>query len=285
MLGSILPAVTKAPSKILRKAMKGTNSRYQLAYFNFHGRAESIRYLLAYAGVPWKEIVFKHPTDAEWLRHKVKTPYKCLPVLYETTESGIVLELSEVLPIERYLARNFKLHGTDRWERFQVEQAVSSIDTSQVLYHHKVLLPNWPSNSDSRDRKTQKQERRVEEANRFYEMGLKSFVDVHEARLKANGGGNGYYAGTKPTLADLRATLFMDRLLLLRPEGANPIPLSKKKSPNLWKVRDSVHQIPAIAKWRESERFQELDALTEKYFGFKGHEADDLSRDTLKRQK
>ncbi|KAG0276434.1 hypothetical protein BGZ95_007541 [Linnemannia exigua] len=267
MSAPILPVVTKASSKILQKSLKRTNSSYQLAYFNFHGRAESIRYLLAYAGVPWKEIVFGHPTDAEWKRNRPKTPYKCLPVLYETAESGAELEFSEVSPIERYLARQFRIHGADRWARFQVEQAVSSIDNCQVLYHYKVLLSNWPSNSDSHGKRAQKRERRAEEANRFYEMGLKNFVDIHEARLKDNGGGSGYYVGRKTTLADLRATLLIDRLLLLRPEGANPVPLSKEKTPNLWKVRESVHQIPAISQWRESARYQELDTLTKKYFG------------------
>ncbi|KAG0376718.1 hypothetical protein BGX24_007312 [Mortierella sp. AD032] len=276
MPAPILPTVTKASSKILRKSMKGTNSSYQLAYFNFHGRAESIRYLLAYAGVPWKEIVFGHPTDEEWKRSKPMTPYKCLPVLYETAESGTVLEFSEVSPIERYLARQFGIHGTDRWERFQVEQAVSSIDASQVLYHYKVLLPNWPSNSDSDIKWAQKRDRRVEETNRFYKMGLKNFVDIHEARLEANGGGSGYYVGSKTTLSDLRATLLMDRLLLLRPEGANPVPLSMEKTPNLWKVRECVHRISGIAQWRESARYHELDALTKRYFRV----TDDLSRAT-----
>ncbi|KAF9136539.1 hypothetical protein BGX30_011084 [Mortierella sp. GBA39] len=234
MSGSTLPFVTKASSKVLSKAIKATSSSFQLAYFNFHGRAESTRYLLAYTRVPWKEIVF----------------------------------FSEVLPIERYLADKFELAGSDPWERFQVEQFVSSIESSQLMYHYKVILPNWPSEGAvDMNEDGMKRQRRAEDASRFYETGLKNFVDVHEKKLQENGGGeNGHYVGDKTSLADIRATVLMDRLMLLRPEGADPVPLSKDKTPNLWRVREAVHQILAIAQWRESKRYQDLDALTKKYF-------------------
>lgn len=88
--------------------------------------------------------------------------------MYETTSSGVILEISEVLPIEQYLADKFGLAGSDPWERFQVEQAVSSIENSQLMYHYKVLIPNWPSagtvdlNEDRMNR-----QRRAENANRL----------------------------------------------------------------------------------------------------------------------
>ncbi|KAK5799070.1 hypothetical protein F5H01DRAFT_400249 [Linnemannia elongata] len=221
------------------------------------------------AGVPWKEIVFDRSTDPGWKRQKSITPYKCLPVVYETTSSRVLLEISEVLPVERYLVDKFGLAGSDPWERFQVEQAVSSIESSQLMYHYKVLLPNWPSAGavDLNENKMKRQQR-AENANRYYETGLKNFVDIHKEKLQENGGrgGNGHYVGDRASLADIRATVLMDRLMLLRPEGANPVPLSKDKTPNLWRVREAVHRIPAIAQWRESKRYQDLDALTKKYF-------------------
>lgn len=190
--------------------------------------------------------------------------------MYETTSSGALLEISEVLPIERYLADKFGLAGSDLWERLQVEQAVSSIESSQLMYHYKVLLPNWSSaGTVDLNEERVKRQRRAENASRFYETGLKNFVDIHEEKLQENGGGgggNGHYLGDKTSLADIRATVLIDRLMLLRPEGADPVPLSKDKTPNLWRVREAVHQIPAIAQWRESKRYQDLDALTKKYF-------------------
>ncbi|KAG9065876.1 hypothetical protein KI688_002173 [Linnemannia hyalina] len=81
-------------------------------------------------------------TDPEWKRQKPTTPYRCLPVVHKTTYSGALLEFSEVLPIERYLADKFGLAGSDPWERFQAEQFVLSIESSQLMYHYKVLLPN-----------------------------------------------------------------------------------------------------------------------------------------------
>ena len=189
--------------------------------------------------------------------------------MYETTSSGALLEISEVLPIERYLADKFELAGSNPWERFQVEQAVSSIESSQLMYHYKALLPNW-SSADALDLNEDRmnRQRRAENANRFYETELKNFVDIHEEKLQENGGGggNGHYVGDRISLADIRATVLMDRLMLLRPEGADPVPLSKDKTPNLWRVREAVHQIPAIAQWRESKRYHELDAMTKKYF-------------------
>lgn len=208
------------------------------------------------------------PTDPEWQRQKSKTPYKCLPIVYETTSSGTVVEISEVLPIERYLADKFGLAGSNIWERFQVEQAVSSIESSQLMYHYKVLLPNWPSTGAVYSSDNQmKRQRRAEDANQFYGTGLKNFVDTHEERLQAReGGGSGHYVGDRTSLADIRVAMLIDRLILLRPEGADPLPLSEEKTPNLWRVRESVHQIPTIARWRESKRYQNLNDLTKKYF-------------------
>ncbi|KAG0322296.1 hypothetical protein BGZ97_007620 [Linnemannia gamsii] len=105
------------------------------------------------------------------------------------------------------------------------------------MYHYKVLLPNWPSTGakDSSDTR----QRRAGGANQVYEACLSNFVDINEERLQASGGGgNGHYMGDKTSLADIRVAMLIDRLMLLRPKGASPVPLSEDRTPNLWRTRE-----------------------------------------------
>ncbi|KAF9205993.1 hypothetical protein BGZ49_003185 [Haplosporangium sp. Z 27] len=241
-----LPTPTQASTDVLSQAVNSKDSKFQVLYFDLHGRGELTRNLLAYSGTKFEEL----PVD--WANQKEHTPFKCLPVVYETTANGTVLELAESQAIERYLANKFHLFGNNEYEHHKVEEYFTSTDTTQQGFA-KVLGASL--------------DKRVEEANKYYTEVLPKFIEIHEAHLKKNGS-NGHYVGNSTTLADLKTALLIDRILFLRPKGADEPPFSAEKTPLLWKVRETVNSHPPLAEWKKSKRQQELDANTKDRFKF-----------------
>ncbi|KAF9136542.1 hypothetical protein BGX30_011087 [Mortierella sp. GBA39] len=242
-----LPVPTKADTTVLGQAAKSTDSTYKILYFGLHGRGELARTLLAYSGAKWEEL----PVD--WATQKDQTPFKCLPVVYETTQDGIILELAESQAIERYLANKYGLYGKNAYETHKVEQIFSSADGATQAFSQKVV--------------SAAQDKRVEEANKYYVEVLPKFIGIHEAHLAKNGS-NGHYIGNSATLADIKVANLIDRLLFLRPKGADEVPISAEKTPNLWKVLEKVNSHPSLAAWKKSARYQELNAGTLSMFKF-----------------
>ncbi|GJJ76812.1 hypothetical protein EMPS_09171 [Entomortierella parvispora] len=242
------PTPTVASSEVLSKAATSHDSTYKVLYFGIHGRAEIIRNLLGYGDAKWEEL----PID--WPAQKTKTPFQCVPVVFETTADGTILELAEAQAIERYLAKKYHLMGKNAWEEHKVNEFFTSTDGAMLAFHSSVLRgPNGPI------------ENQVEGANKFYAEVLAKFVALHEAYLAKNGS-NGHYVGHQTTLADIKTSTFIDRLLLLHPTGAHEVGISKDKTPNLWKVRETVHAHPSFKKWIDSARYKELDVSTRKMF-------------------
>lgn len=87
-----------------------SHPKIKLVYFNTRGRAESIRYLLAYAGVPYEDVRL---TREEW-NSKVKPtiPFGQLPALY--FNGAVITQSTAIL---RFLAKQFNLAGQDDLER------------------------------------------------------------------------------------------------------------------------------------------------------------------------
>ncbi|KAF9954953.1 hypothetical protein BGZ72_004147 [Mortierella alpina] len=242
-----LPTPTHADSEVLSKAVRSSDSTYKYLYFGLHGRGELTRTLLKYGGVKFEELT------ADWPAQKSQVPFRCLPVVYETTADGTVLELAESQAIERYLSKKFNLLGKNDYENHLVDRYVSSTDSASQMFRVKII--QGPA------------ENRVEEANKFYAEVLPQFIAIHEEHLKKNGS-NGHYVGNQFTLADINTASFIDRLLFLRPQGANEVPFSAENSPNLWKLRETVFSHPNLAAWKSSPRHQELDAATKGFFKF-----------------
>ena len=176
-----------------------------------------------------------------------------MPVVYETTSNGTVLELAESAAIERYLAKKFHLLGNNDYEQHKVDEYLSSIDGVLLAFSIKIL--QGPP------------ETRVKEADTLYTEVFPKFIAIHEAHLAKNGS-NGHYVGQSTTLADLKATLLIDRIISLKPNGAGEVPFSAEKSPNLWKVRETVYSHAPFAAWKKSQRHQELETATKGFFKF-----------------
>ncbi|XP_073446056.1 hematopoietic prostaglandin D synthase [Dendrobates tinctorius] len=101
-------------------------SNYKLTYFNFRGRAEIIRYLLAYTNTEFED----HRIDyKDWPAQKDEYPFGKLPVL---EIDGIVYYQS--LAIGRFLAKKAGLTGKTDLDDLRLDALLDTIDDFISLF-------------------------------------------------------------------------------------------------------------------------------------------------------
>ncbi|KAF9114470.1 hypothetical protein BGX27_010700 [Mortierella sp. AM989] len=246
-----LPIPTRADSKALSQAISSSDSVFKLLYFNIQARGHILRLMFTLSGAKWEEITAIWPAMAEC------TPFHCVPVVYEVTSDGTTLELSESLAIERYLAKKFHFLGKNDYELHKVDQFCTSTEAANIQLGQKVHRP--PHEIQLTD------EERIAAVNHFNKQILGRFIALHEAHLQSNGS-TGHYVGDSFTLADLKTAVFMERVLSLTPSGVDEVSFSEERSPNLWKVHQTVNNDPSVKAWINSQRYLKLDANTKALF-------------------
>ncbi|KAF9330675.1 hypothetical protein BG006_006362 [Podila minutissima] len=237
------PVATKASSAALAQAasLNSADSKFQLFYFGLQARAEIPRLMLAYAGANVEHV------SADWPTMKEKTRFGCLPVMFETTSNGTVLEFAESQAIERYIAKKFNLLGENVWEEQQINEFVSSIDFQLTNYTKVMFAPA---------------ESRHKEAEAFHQNFAK-WILFMERHLIENGN-NGHFVGNRISWADLKAAVLVGRLSLLLPSGMEVPKLPEA----LVKVVETVKADSKIAAWMATEEYQKYDANTKGFFKF-----------------
>lgn len=87
-------------------------AEYKLLYFNARGRAEAIRYIMAYAGQKYED---SRISQRDWQLFKPRTVFGQVPVL-EISDGKNVFQLAQTLAISRYLGHKFDLMGRNDLE-------------------------------------------------------------------------------------------------------------------------------------------------------------------------
>nr|QUF59412.1 glutathione S-transferase GSTS8-4 [Brachionus angularis] len=90
---------------------------YRLVYFNARGRAEVIRYILAYADQKYEDF---RVNESDWQVYKSKTLFGKLPVL-EISDGSATVQLAQSLAIARFLAAQYGLVGTTELEKARAD--------------------------------------------------------------------------------------------------------------------------------------------------------------------
>ncbi|XP_072479021.1 hematopoietic prostaglandin D synthase isoform X3 [Notamacropus eugenii] len=93
---------------------------YKLIYFNMRGRAEIIRYLLAYLDIKYED---HRISQDDWPAVKQTVPFGKIPIL---EVDGVPLHQS--LAIGRFLAREAGLAGKTELEQCQVDAIIDTLD-------------------------------------------------------------------------------------------------------------------------------------------------------------
>ena len=198
---------------------------YKLYYFNSRGSAEPIRFIFAQAGVQYEDVRLNENT---WPEFKPKSPYGALPVL---EMDGKMVAGS--CPIARYLAEEYGLAGSSAFENAEIAGIVDVL--------HDFLLKGVPLASFGEKDETRKAELKKE----FEEKHAPRYLGALEKRATENNSADGWIYGAKVTYADLRASAqfgVMEHWQVMLPGMLDDYPALKK-------LKRSVENLPAIAKW------------------------------------
>ncbi|KAG0267135.1 hypothetical protein DFQ27_009155 [Actinomortierella ambigua] len=241
-----LPSATANVDASTTKAlMKAKDSHFKFLYFNVWARSELPRMILSYVDASWEEVEF-------------------VPVLWEENVSlKTTARFVETKAIERYLGEKYDLLGSkdnaaDPLEHQRLDEIYNNTDGVSILFDLMVLAPG-PG------------EARLTGARGFYAGPLKNWAEYHEGLLNAAGNNGHYLQSGKTTIADLKTALMVCRVRFLVPEGVDvdkEVPVSKEKTPALWKLKETIDAHPSMAKWVASARFNELDVGTKVFMGF-----------------
>jgi len=197
---------------------------YKLYYFDSKGSAETIRFIFAQAGVQYEDVRFDFETT--WPEFKPKTPYGALPVL---EVDGKMVAGSG--PIARYLAEEHGLAGSNAFENAEIAGIVDVL--------HDFLQKGIPISPFGEKDETRKAELKKE----FEEKDMPRYLGTLEKRVTENNSPDGWLYGTKVTYADLLACVqfgLMEELIW---------PGMLDNYPAMKKLKTSVENLPAIAKW------------------------------------
>lgn len=195
-----------------------------LTYFDVRGRAEPIRLLLSYAGVPFED---RGISSGTWPQEKAAAPLGQLPYLTERRD-GAAQAIPQTMAILRHLARAHGLDGKDEGERLAADVAVETAVDARTAHSELRYSPAW---SD-------------ETAKAKFAAEV---LPVHFARLDKLLGDRTWFASASPTYADIVLFDTLDRLL-----GSWPAVL--EGWPRLVAFQARVRALPQLAKYLASRR-------------------------------
>lgn len=195
-------------------------STYKLYYFQARGGAELIRWIFIQAGVPYEDVRL---SKEEWAEFKPKTPYGVMPVL----------EIDGKLyggsgPIERYLAEQYGLAGSNALENFELS---TIYDVTRDLLLRIMVL--YMEKEDARKAELKKE---------LDETHLPKYLGILNKVITDNGSADGWIYGNKVTYVDMRIACMTDFILKASPNALDAYPAVAK-------LKAAVEALPNIAKW------------------------------------
>ncbi|XP_002731499.2 hematopoietic prostaglandin D synthase-like [Saccoglossus kowalevskii] len=204
---------------------------YKLYYFNARGRAEHSRLLFAMAGVEYQDVRY---TREQWPVEKAsgRFPFGQLPCLHV---NGVMLAQSNA--IARYLANEFGMAGKNNLEKAKVDMIVDAIDDlaqAMVKFFHE-----------------KDEQKKAEAKDEFKTKTVPILYGALERLLIANDGGDGFFVGEEPTLADFAFVTNGDYVKKFNPEVLDNYPKLKA-------LQERVFELPRIAEWVKKRPVTEM---------------------------
>uniref|UniRef100_A0A4X2KSH7 glutathione transferase n=1 Tax=Vombatus ursinus TaxID=29139 RepID=A0A4X2KSH7_VOMUR len=154
----------------------------KLYYFDGRGRMESVRWLLAAAGVEYEEVLFETAEDFWNLIKSGKLMYDQVPMV-EMDGMSIV----QTRAILKYIAAKYNLYGKDLKERTIIDMYVEGMrDLNDMIMLFPFSLP----------------EEKQKILNYILERATQRFFPVYEKALKDHG--KNYLVGNQLSWADVQ---------------------------------------------------------------------------------
>ncbi|XP_060535714.1 glutathione S-transferase-like isoform X2 [Cylas formicarius] len=191
---------------------------YKLIYFDAPGRAETIRYIFAVAGVEYED--YRFPKE-KWPELKKEMPFGKVPVLEIDGR-----QVAQSNAIARYLAKQFGLAGKSDWEALQSDVLVDTLEDLKMSMM-------GPMREQDPIRKEEQKVKVMKEVVPYY---LSKFEKI----VSENGG---FSVGSELTWSDLAFAVSLDYFeQVYGGDALRPYPALKG-------LKDKVHALPAIADW------------------------------------
>ncbi|XP_053459079.1 glutathione S-transferase alpha I-like [Nycticebus coucang] len=207
----------------------------KLHYFNGRGRMESIRWLLAAAGVEFEEIYMKSAEDLDKLRNDGSLMFQQVPMV---EIDG--MKLVQTRAILNYIASKHNLYGKDIKERALIDMYTEGVAD---LYEMVLLFPLCPP--DGRDANLASIKEKT--TNRYF--------PAFEKVLKSHG--QDYMVGNRLSKADVLLVELIYTVEELDPSLTTNFPLLKA-------LKTRISNLPTVKKFLQpgSQRKPPLDAKT-----------------------
>ncbi|XP_062952866.1 glutathione S-transferase A1-like [Cynocephalus volans] len=192
----------------------------KLHYFDGRGRMESIRWLLAAAGVEFEEKFIKTAEDLEMLRNDGSLMFQQVPMV---EIDG--MKLVQTRAILNYIATKYNLNGKDMKERALIEMYAEGVaDLNEMI----MLLPFCPP--DQKDTKIALTKDKT--TNRYF--------SAFEKVLKSHG--QDYLVGNRLSRADIHLVELLYCVEELDPSLISNFPLLKA-------LKTRISNLPTVKKF------------------------------------
>ncbi|KAF9995298.1 hypothetical protein BGZ80_007552 [Entomortierella chlamydospora] len=235
---------SKLSTETMSQLAQAKDNQYKLMYFPFHGVVVALRAMFAMSGANYTLI---HPED--WDVQKPTTPFGTLPVLYETTATGEILELVELSVLEYYIGQKNGWVGDKLWENNLVKMYHSS---SQAVFD-KLIKTVARAPKEIYDQMLEIYTTKI----------LPEWAEYRERALKANGS-NGHYVGDKLTIADIKTAAIIDSFISLTGDRY----ITYEKTPAIMAVYNNLEKQPKYTTWKASEAWKAYDEMNKRLFNF-----------------
>ncbi|KAI3382648.1 hypothetical protein SNEBB_005391 [Seison nebaliae] len=195
--------------------------QYSLHYFNARGPAEFIRYMFAYAKVPYED---KRYEPQEWPKVKPTMPFGTVPVLFIDSKRT----LGQSRAIGRFLAHEFGLLPKNAFESAKCDEFVDQMSDA-----HSDVAQLYHNREDK------------EKAKKIFEELVTTKLDAKlmklEKMIEENGGE--YCVGKQLTWADFHLSTMLALWHVF--ELGDYL----KKYVNMAKIQKKVENLPEVKKW------------------------------------
>jgi len=185
---------------------------YKLHYFNSRGRAEIARFLFVLAGKHYDDVRYASPRagtsglDFQTVKQSGLLPFGQLPAL-ELARPGLKSTfLSQSHAIERYLAKELGLYGSNNLEAARIDEVCEGVLDIVVPYFTAHRNPN--------------QSEKEAVLKTFWSETFPKFVAAFERFLKENEG-NTFLVGKHATLGDVAVFGAID--MINNPDSVNAV--------------------------------------------------------------
>lgn len=199
-------------------------AHYKLIYFDFAAdRGEIARLAFTLGGLAFEDARIAR---ADWPALKPNTPFGVLPVLEVDGR-----QVSQSNTIARFVGKLTGLYPSDPWGAALCDETMDAIEDMSIRLGGTVHLPD-------------EEKKKAREA--MVDGPLKLHLESLQARLVAAGGA--FFAGSKLSVADLRAFLFV-RFLRSGRFDHIPADLPDRVAPGLAEHSRRIEALPEIASY------------------------------------